>query len=236
MTILLLLLDRPTSIRPDLHYLCLWFKIPILYQALEEITCGTGTPKGFSFRLDPGELSSFQWNTCPLFCFCLTGQSQQGLTFISCVVGLKSQFCVRNWRRPCLVPGHQRTYLSDLIPVSYHLFSQTHGHHFVQPDRSIAQLGSDLFVMCLRCLASIFVADVWRVCLWFWDTKERPYRTLSWWQMAVEVRAGSLISAPTDDLGREPTLFLFVWVSYLGIGDRLRRGVKSKMRETKVLP
>jgi hypothetical protein len=35
-----------------------------------------------------------------------------------------------------------------LIPVSYHLFSQTHDHHFIQLDRSIAQQGTDLYVMC----------------------------------------------------------------------------------------
>jgi hypothetical protein len=60
MTIILLLLDRRTPTRPDLHFLCLWFKIPILRQALEETTCGSKTPKNFSVRLDPGELSSFQ--------------------------------------------------------------------------------------------------------------------------------------------------------------------------------
>ena len=57
-----------------------------------------------------------------------------------------------------MVPRHKRTSLSDFILVSYHLFSQTHDHHFVQLDRLIAQLGSDLYVMCFRCLASI----LWR--------------------------------------------------------------------------
>jgi hypothetical protein len=60
MTIILLLLDRPSPTRPDLHFLCLWFKIPILHQALEKTMCGSGTSKNFSVRLDPGELSSFQ--------------------------------------------------------------------------------------------------------------------------------------------------------------------------------
>jgi hypothetical protein len=58
-------------------------------------------------------------------------QPQQGLTSIFCVFGLKSQICIRHSRRSRVVPGHQRNSLSDLIPVSYHLFSETHDHHFV---------------------------------------------------------------------------------------------------------
>ena len=56
---------------------------------LGDITCDSGTPKNTSVRLDPGELSSFQWKTCPSFCFCWTSQPQQGLTSIFCVFHLK---------------------------------------------------------------------------------------------------------------------------------------------------
>jgi len=43
---------------------------------------------------------------------------------------VQSHFCVRHSKRLRVVPGHQRTSLSDLILVSYHLFSETHDHHF----------------------------------------------------------------------------------------------------------
>jgi hypothetical protein len=43
-----------------------------------------------------------------------------------------------------MVPGHQRIPLPDLIPVSYHLFSERHVLILFQLDRPTAHLGSDL--------------------------------------------------------------------------------------------
>ena len=179
--------------------------------------CDSRTPKKFSVRLDPGE-------------------TQQGLTSIFCVFDLKSQFCIRHSRRSRVVPGHQRTSLSDLIPVSYHLFSETHDHHFVpaRPTNRATRFGPPF---------SVFSASGLNFCgehskgLFVFLGHQRT--SLSDFVLVrYDCRSESRFSDFSSHcrFGPSRPYFCFVRVSDLGIGGRLRRGVKSKMRGTKVRP
>jgi len=124
-----------------------------MWQTIKGPVCGSETSKNFSVRLDPGiyrDHALFR-DTKKLLCH------------------------TWSWHlmRPRMIPGHQRTLLSDLILVSYHLLCERHVHHSV-PAKTTNYNRSDLPVLCsCSCLYLWSLAPVsWRGCLWFWDTKE----------------------------------------------------------------
>ena len=122
-------LDWLIPTRPGRHFLCLWFKIPILRQELWWPRVVPGHQRASLSGLIPVSYHIFSETHFHFYASARPANLNKTWPSLP-VFGLKSQFFVSNWRKPYVVPGHQRTSLSDLLPVSYHLFSETHGHLF----------------------------------------------------------------------------------------------------------